>query len=83
MGPMATNPKPAIRVPILTAAAEVCLIVFLLYAVLLMAEFSCGNGEGKSLGMAVQNIFTLANFEIAVISGIIGCFVIEYLRRPD
>lgn len=60
---------------------EVGFIVFLFYSNLLMGEFTRGNGQGKSLAFAFQDIFTAANFMIAIISGLIGYVVFEFLRK--
>jgi len=65
----------------LRAAVEVGFIIFLFYSNLLMGEFTRGNGQGKTLAFAIQDIFTLTNFAIAVISGLIGYVVVEYLRE--
>ena len=59
---------------------EVAFIVFLFYSNLLMGEFTRANGHGKSLTFAVEDIFSLTNFVIAVISGLLGYLVFEYLR---
>lgn len=60
---------------------EVGFIVFLFYSNLLMGEFTYSNGQGKSLVFAIQDIFTLTNFVIAIISGLIGYVVVEFLRK--
>ena len=60
---------------------ETALLVFLLYSVRLMGEFTATNGPGKSLVFALRDIFTVANFFIAVISALIGYVVLEYLRK--
>ena len=60
---------------------EVSFIVFLFYSNLLMGEFSRSNGHGKSLAFAIQDIFTITNFVIAVISGLIGYVAFEFLRK--
>lgn len=60
---------------------EVGFIIFLFYSNLLMGEFSRTNGPGKSLVHALRDIFTAANFGIAVICGFIGYMVVEYLRK--
>ncbi len=60
---------------------EVGFIIFLFYANLLMGEFTHTNDQGKSLIFAIQDIFTVTNFVIAVISGLIGYVVFEYLRN--
>ena len=46
-----------------------------------MGEFTRTNAQGKSLVFAIQDIFTATNFVIAVISGLIGYVVFEYLRK--
>jgi hypothetical protein len=65
----------------LRAAVEVGFIIFLFYSNLLMGEFTRGNGRGKTLAFAIQDIFTLSNFAIAVVSGLIGYVVVEFLRK--
>ena len=60
---------------------EVGFIVFLFYSNLLMGEFERANARGKSLIFAVEDVFTVRNFAIAVISGLIGYVVVEYLRK--
>jgi hypothetical protein len=60
---------------------EIGSIVFLFYANLLMGEFTHANGHGKSLAFAIQDIFTVTNFGIAVISGLLGYLIFEYLRK--
>jgi hypothetical protein len=46
-----------------------------------MGEFSRANGRGKTLAFAIEDIFTGTNLAIAIISGLIGYIVFEYLRR--
>jgi hypothetical protein len=65
----------------LRAAVEVGFIIFLFYSNLLMGEFTRSNGQGKTLAFAIQDIFTLSNFAIAVISGLIGYVIVEFLRK--
>jgi hypothetical protein len=60
---------------------EVGFIIFLFYSNLLMGEFTRTNDQGKRLVFAVKDIFTASNFVIAVISGLIGYVVFEYLRK--
>jgi len=67
--------------PVLRAFVEVGFIVFLFYSNLLMGEFTRGNGQGKTLVFAIQDIFTLANLVIAIVSGLIGYVVVEFLRK--
>jgi hypothetical protein len=68
-------------VPVLRAVIEIAFIVFLFYSNLLMGEYTHANGAGKTLGMALYDIFTLTNFQIAIISGLIGYVMVEYLRK--
>jgi hypothetical protein len=68
-------------VPVLRAVIEVAFIVFLFYSNLLMGEFTRGNGQGKSLAFALNDIFTGTNFVIAMISAFIGYVIFEYLRK--
>jgi hypothetical protein len=67
--------------PILRAMVEVGFIIFLFYSNLLMGEFTRSNAQGKSLGFAIKDIFTASNFVIALISGLIGYVVVEFLRK--
>ncbi len=67
--------------PVWRALVEVGFIVFLFYSNLLMGEFTRTNGQGKSLAFALQDIFTLNNLVIALISGLIGYVVVEFLRK--
>jgi hypothetical protein len=46
-----------------------------------MGEFTHANGQGKTLGMALYDIFTVANFMIAIVSSAIGYVMFEYLRK--
>jgi hypothetical protein len=63
------------------ALIEVVFIVFLFYANLLMGEFNRISGQGKTLAMALQDIFTATNFTIAILAAIIGHGVFHYLRK--
>jgi hypothetical protein len=63
------------------ALVEVGIIVFLFYSTLLMREFTRTSEQGMSLGFAFKDIFTLTNLVIAVISGLIGSIIFEYLRK--
>ena len=60
---------------------EVGFIVFLFYSNLLMGQFTHSNDQGRSLVFAIQDIFTITNFVIAIISGLIGYVVVEFLRK--
>jgi hypothetical protein len=66
---------------VLRAVIEMASITFLFYSNLLMGEFTVANGHGKTLAVAVYDIFTVTNFLIALLSAGIGYVVFEYLRR--
>jgi hypothetical protein len=62
-----------------TAVIEVGFIVFLFYSNLLMAEFErSGAGMKRGLAWAIKDIFTPANFGIAVVAAVI--FFLKRLR---
>ena len=76
------DPKQPKRLrPTWKALVEIGFIIFLFYANLLMGEFTRANGHGKSISFAVEDIFSLTNLIIAVISGLLGYLVFEYLRK--
>jgi hypothetical protein len=66
---------------VLRALIEVAFIIFLFYSNLLMGEFNRSAGQGKTLAAALADIFTLANFAIALVAAIVGYIVFEYLRK--
>jgi hypothetical protein len=79
---MPSNPSQPKKLPAISRAiVEIGSIVFLFYSNLLMGEFTRANGQGKTLAFALNDIFTLTNFAIAVVSGLIGFIVFEYLRK--
>jgi hypothetical protein len=79
---MAPNPKqPRKLTPMWRATVETGFIIFLFYSNLLMGEFTHANGQGKSLAFAIEDIFTVTNLVIAIISGLLGYLGIEYLRK--
>jgi len=79
---MGSNPKlPRKLTPTWKALVEVGFIIFLFYSNLLMGEFTRANGRGKSLAFALEDIFSLVNLVIAVISGLVGYLVFNYLRE--
>ena len=45
-----------------------------------MGEFTHASGHGKTLSAALYDIFTLANFTIAIIAALVGYLIFEYLR---
>lgn len=59
---------------------EIAFIVFLFYSNLLMGEFTSSK-HIHSLGVALRDIVTPANFLIAIVSAMIGYVGFEYLRR--
>ena len=63
------------------ALVEVAFIIFLFYSNLLMGEFNRINGPGKTFAVALNDIFTVKNFAIAIIAASIGYVAFEYLRR--
>jgi hypothetical protein len=61
---------------------EIGFIIFLFYANLLMGEFTrSGAARGHGLPWALHDIFSEANFAIAISAAIIGYLVFEFLRR--
>jgi hypothetical protein len=64
------------------AVIEVAFIMFLFYANLLMGEFErSGLGQKKGWASAVADVFTTANFEIAMIAALLGYVFFEFLRK--
>lgn len=64
------------------AVIEVGFVIFLFYSNLLMGEFErSGMGQKRGLTWAIEDVFTLANFEIAVIAALIGYVFFESLRK--
>ena len=67
---------------ILRAMIEVAFIIFLFYSNLLMGEFErSGMGQKRGVDWAVRDVFTAANFEIAVVAALIGYGLVEFLRK--
>jgi hypothetical protein len=66
----------------LRAVVEVGFIIFLFYSNLLMGEFErSGVGRKNGLLWAIGDIFTAANFAIAVVAALIGYVLVESLRN--
>ena len=66
----------------LRAFIEVGFIVFLFYSNLLMGEFErSGTAWTHGLAWALRDVFTLANFAIAIIAALIGYVLFEFLRH--
>ena len=81
---MRNQPKksPAKLNVLIRALLEIGFIVFLFYSNLLMGEYNrSASGALNGIVWALQEIFTWANFTIALITGAIGYFVFEYLRK--
>lgn len=70
-----------LRTSIWRAIIEIAFIVFLFYSNLLMGEFTVANGRGKTLAVALADIFTTTNSLIAILSALIGYLIFEFLRR--
>ena len=67
---------------ILRALIEVGFIIFLFYSNLLMGEFErSGMGRTRGLAWALGDVFTAANFGIAMIAALIGYVLFEFLRK--
>ena len=70
------------RKSIWRAVIEVGFIIFLFYSNLLMGEFErSGMGRARGLEWALGDIFTAANFGIAMIAGVVGYLLFEFLRK--
>jgi len=64
------------------AVIEVGFIVFLFYSNLLMGEFErSGMGQRRGVAWVIGDVFTAANFEIAMIAALIGYGLFEFLRK--
>jgi hypothetical protein len=67
---------------VLRSAVEVGFILFLFYSNLLMGEFErSGMGQKRGFAWAIRDVFTSANFEIAVIAALIAYILFEFLRK--
>jgi hypothetical protein len=67
--------------PVWRAVIEIGFIVFLFYSNLLMGEFTAANGHGKTLTLALIDIFTVTNIEIALVSALIGSWSLSICAR--
>ena len=64
------------------AVIEAGFIIFLFYSNLLMGEFErSGMGQTRGIAWAIGDVFTAANFEIAMIAALIGYILFEFLRK--
>lgn len=73
------SPRPL--APILRALVEIGFIIFLFYSNLLMGEFNRVSGQGKTLGAALYDVLTPANFAIGLVAALLGYLVVEFLRK--
>jgi hypothetical protein len=79
---MAPNSKERRKLaPVWRAIVEIGFIIFLFYSNFLMGEFTRTVGHGKSLVFGIEDIFSVTNAAIAIISGLLGYIVFEYLRK--
>jgi hypothetical protein len=46
-----------------------------------MGEYTGSKGYGKSLVVALKDIFSVTNFIIAAVAALVGYVVFEFLRR--
>jgi hypothetical protein len=79
MPPSPHAPRPLSHV--LRALIEVAFIIFLFYSNLLMGEFNRAAGHGKTLAVALGDIFTITNFSIAILAATVAYLVFESLRK--
>ena len=79
MPPSPHAPRPLSHV--LRALIEVAFIIFLFYSNLLMGEFNRTAGRGKTLAVALGDIFTVTNFSIAILAATVAYLVFESLRK--
>ena len=64
------------------AVIEIGFITFLFYSNLLMGEFErSGMGRARGLAWVIGDVFTAANFAIAMIAALIGYVLFEFLRK--
>jgi hypothetical protein len=64
------------------AVIEVGFIIFLFYSNLLMGEFErSGLGQKRGVVWALEDVFTAANFEIAMVAALCGYILFEFLRK--
>jgi hypothetical protein len=64
------------------AVIEAGFIIFLFYSNLLMGEFErSGLGQTRGLAWAIRDVFTTANFGIAMSAALIGYVLFEFLRK--
>ena len=70
------------KIHIARAIIEISFIIFLFYSNLLMGEFErSGMGQKMGFAWAIRDIFTFNNFFIAILAGLVGYLVFEFLRN--
>lgn len=74
------SPKKRKTVLFWRAVVEIGFIIFLFYSNLLMGEFERSNQTGKTLSQGFADIWTIHNFEIALVAAVAGFIVFELLR---
>jgi hypothetical protein len=80
--PRETKVEVRMKKEILRAVVEGGFIIFLFYSNLLMGEFErSGLGRKRGLAWAIEDMFTRANFAIAIVAAIIGYLLFEFLRK--
>jgi hypothetical protein len=76
------EPILAVKKNIWRAVIEVAFIVFLFYSNLLMGEFErSGIGSRRGIAWALRDVFTTANFAVALVAAFIGYMLFEFLRK--
>ena len=75
------SPPSRRRPRVLRATIEIVFIMFLFYSNLLMGEFDRAAGRGKTLAVALHDIFTPVNFIIGLSAALVGYLIFEFLRR--
>jgi hypothetical protein len=66
----------------LRAVTEIGFIIFLFYANLLMGEYTRTlMHRDRGFVFALEDIFTEANFTIAIVAALIGYLIFEFLRK--
>jgi hypothetical protein len=64
------------------AVIEAGFIIFLFYSNLLMGEFErSGLGQKRGIAWAIRDVFTAANFGIAMLAALVGYALVEFLRK--
>lgn len=78
---MARDPSHPPRRTVLRSLVEIGFIMFLFYSNLLMGQFNRSAGKGKTLALALRDIFTVENFAIGLFAALVGYLIVEFLRR--